>query len=105
MTDEPTQSRKVTIILKCPSFKLLFMAMLYFFAYVKLISRQVATWSFIPTPFRQDSSSDEVYTFLQSASPNSLIALIAIYFDASLSYINGWRSFNKQFSNDSFLNW
>jgi len=42
---------------------------------------------------------------LQSACSNTLITLIGHNSDPRLPYVNGCRSINKQFGNDSFLDW
>jgi len=80
--------------------------MILFYIYItfpfKLILRQVSTWSFIPTPFNVSITvPHKVYTILQLANPNTLINLIYLTSDLSLSNTKGYCLFiNKQFSID-----
>jgi len=66
---------------------------------VKLILRQAATWSLIPTPFQL-----KVYLPLQLAGSTGLPSLLIIP-DPCLVYIKGYYIINDQLSVDSFLEW
>jgi len=76
----------------------------YFQIPVKLILRQVHTWSLISTPF-DSTSAQGIIAYPPISYYNWFITLLRPISDATLYYLKGCHSLNNQFAVLTLLDW